>query len=216
MEEERVRPNFWHAPDISEWINLRVGRRRGHMPLLTFIGVQVCAPDLQDVPMRYHYVLRRHRKLRLSFFRENNQIIHSNRLKLHKCLKIDTTKKCPLSNDRHWPIMHWLKKNSGSMRNACVACEISKKVWLYRTYTQTDGRTHAGQSDPYVSLCFAGDKKNQYSLRLYLRETQFYFLCPSLKDQPGHLGIGSSVRLSVIPSCLHIKFGWWYGYRLEL
>ena len=37
-------------------------------------------------------------------------------------------------------------------------------VWLprkcdYRTDTQTDGRTDARQSDPYVLLCFAGDTK---------------------------------------------------------
>ena len=28
------------------------------------------------------------------------------------------------------------------------------------THTQTDGQTEAGQSDPYVPLCFAGDTKN--------------------------------------------------------
>ena len=28
------------------------------------------------------------------------------------------------------------------------------------THTQTDGQTDAGQSDPYVPLCFAGDTKN--------------------------------------------------------
>ena len=27
------------------------------------------------------------------------------------------------------------------------------------THTQTDGQTDAGQSDPYVPLCFAGDTK---------------------------------------------------------
>ena len=37
-------------------------------------------------------------------------------------------------------------------------------VWLprkcdYRTHGQTDGQTDAGQSDPYVPLCFAGDTK---------------------------------------------------------
>ena len=28
-----------------------------------------------------------------------------------------------------------------------------------QTDTQTDGKTDAGQSDPYVPLCFAGDTK---------------------------------------------------------
>ena len=31
----------------------------------------------------------------------------------------------------------------------------------YRTDTHTDGRTDAGQSDPYVPLCFAGDTTKQ-------------------------------------------------------
>ena len=29
----------------------------------------------------------------------------------------------------------------------------------YRTDGRTDGQTDAGQSDPYVPLCFAGDTK---------------------------------------------------------
>ena len=46
-------------------------------------------------------------------------------------------------------------------------------AWLprkcdYRTDTHTDGQTDAGQSDPYVSLCFAGDTKTT--------QTQFNFL----------------------------------------
>ena len=75
MEEARSPPNFLvarPASDISEWINSRVGLRRGHTPLLIFIGIQVCAPDLQDVPMRYHYVWRRHRKLPLFFARKQS------------------------------------------------------------------------------------------------------------------------------------------------
>ena len=35
----------------------------------------------------------------------------------------------------------------------------TKKVWLPNR--QTDGQTDAGQSDPYVPLCFAGDTKMQ-------------------------------------------------------
>ena len=58
------------------------------------------------------------------------------------------------------------EKNSGSVpRNACVACETKLCVTTIRkcdyrtdtqTDTQTDGQTDAGQSDPYVLLCFAG------------------------------------------------------------
>ena len=35
----------------------------------------------------------------------------------------------------------------------CLLRNIALRVW------QTDGRTDDGQSDPYVSLCFAGDTK---------------------------------------------------------
>ena len=31
-----------------------------------------------------------------------------------------------------------------------------------QTNRQTDGQTDAGQSDPYVPLCFAGDTKNKW------------------------------------------------------
>ena len=32
----------------------------------------------------------------------------------------------------------------------------------YRTDRHTDGQTDAGQSDPYVPLCFAGDTKTPH------------------------------------------------------
>ena len=54
-----------------------------------------------------------------------------------------------------------VKQHSGSIpRNACVAwetylCVATKKVWLPERHRQTD----AGQSDPYVLLCFVGDTK---------------------------------------------------------
>ena len=35
-----------------------------------------------------------------------------------------------------------------------------------RTDGQTDGQTDDGQSDPYVSLCFAGDTKKIYQLSI--------------------------------------------------
>ena len=72
------------------------------------------------------------------------------------------------------------KKHSGSIpRNACVACEtyIAKRdseecmcrlrniaMRDYQesvTTRQMDGQTDAGQSDPYVPLCFAGDTTSQ-------------------------------------------------------
>ena len=54
-------------------------------------------------------------------------------------------------------------KHSGSIpRNACVACK-TKKVWLSdrHTHTRTDRKTDAGQSDPYMPLCFVCDTKSR-------------------------------------------------------
>ena len=47
---------------------------------------------------------------------------------------------------------------------------------------RTDGRTDDGQSDPYVSLCFAGDTKMKFSTRLiilyplYLKSLQLLWI----------------------------------------
>ena len=54
--------------------------------------------------------------------------------------------------------------------NACVAsetylCVTTKKVWLLDR--QIDRQTDAGQSDPYVPLCFTGDTKRTYNLYSY-------------------------------------------------
>ena len=38
-----------------------------------------------------------------------------------------------------------------------VTSQTTMKVCDYRTDKQTHGRTEAGQSYPYVPLCFAGD-----------------------------------------------------------
>ena len=66
------------------------------------------------------------------------------------------------------------KKNSGSIpRNACVACETALRVW--QTDRQTDRRTDDGQSDPYVSLCFAGDTIKR-SIVLYVAYTKIKFI----------------------------------------
>ena len=57
-------------------------------------------------------------------------------------------------------------KHIGSiLRNACVACETAmsdyqESVTTGLTDRQTDARqTDAGQGDPFVRLCFAGDTK---------------------------------------------------------
>ena len=41
-----------------------------------------------------------------------------------------------------------------------IAMHDFQKVWLLDR--QTDGQTDAGQSDPYVPLCFAGDTKTNF------------------------------------------------------
>ena len=53
-------------------------------------------------------------------------------------------------------------------------------AWLprkcdYRTYTQTDRQTDAGQSDPYVPLRFAGDQKKKNSNNPVQTCYTFYF-----------------------------------------
>ena len=56
-------------------------------------------------------------------------------------------------------------------------------AWLprkcdYRTDTLMDGQTDAGQSDPYVPLCFGGDTKNQNSSPyLSLQPLTEYVVC---------------------------------------
>ena len=38
-----------------------------------------------------------------------------------------------------------------------------------RTDRQTDGQTDAGQSDPYVPLCFAGDTKTNEKYAIHIK-----------------------------------------------
>ena len=45
-----------------------------------------------------------------------------------------------------------------------------------RTDRQTDGQTDAGQSDPYVPLCFAGDTKRKYFVTLDPCSVDFFVL----------------------------------------
>ena len=60
-------------------------------------------------------------------------------------------------------IHFFFNKHSGSIqRNACVACKTAlcdyqESVTTGQTDTQRDGQTDAGQSDPYVPLCFTGN-----------------------------------------------------------
>ena len=45
--------------------------------------------------------------------------------------------------------------------------DYQERVTTGQTHTQTDGQADAGQSDPYVPLCFAGDTKSICSDRLH-------------------------------------------------
>ena len=51
-----------------------------------------------------------------------------------------------------------------------MGCD-TQSVTDRRTDGQTDGQTDNGQSDPYVSLCFAGDTKTLvfFEIQSYLR-----------------------------------------------
>ena len=60
-------------------------------------------------------------------------------------------------------------QNGSIQRNACISlqnialCDQEKREYQERVTTgQTDGQTDAGQSDPYVLPCFAGDTKRVY------------------------------------------------------
>ena len=44
-------------------------------------------------------------------------------------------------------------------------CDYQESVTTGQTDERTDGQTDAGQSDPYVPLCFAGDTKMSLSTR---------------------------------------------------
>ena len=57
-------------------------------------------------------------------------------------------------------------------------------VWLprkcdYRTDERTDGQTDAGQSDPYVPLCFAGDIKTKCNIQIWFITS--VLLCTSME-----------------------------------
>ena len=49
------------------------------------------------------------------------------------------------------------KKSVSTSRNACMTWETAIPDYQETVQTQTDGQTDARQSDPYVSLCFAGN-----------------------------------------------------------
>ena len=61
-----------------------------------------------------------------------------------------------------------LPKHSGSIpRNACVALhDYQESVTTGQTDRQTHTQMDAGQSDPYVPLCFAGDTKTFHTTGL--------------------------------------------------
>ena len=49
------------------------------------------------------------------------------------------------------------KKGAGERKKGAALFYFCLAGTLYQTDTQTDGHTDAGQSYPYVPLCFAGD-----------------------------------------------------------
>ena len=54
------------------------------------------------------------------------------------------------------------------LRNIAM-CDHQESV----TTGQTDGQTDAGQSDPYVPLCFASDTIKQYDMQSYISLSVF-------------------------------------------
>ena len=49
------------------------------------------------------------------------------------------------------------------LRNIAMR-DYQESVTIGQTHGRTDGQTDAGQSDPYVPLCFAGDTKTDITL----------------------------------------------------
>ena len=49
------------------------------------------------------------------------------------------------------------------LRNIAMR-DYQESVTTGQTDRQTDGQTDAGQSDPYVPLCFAGDTKRTHRI----------------------------------------------------
>ena len=91
-------------------------------------------------------------------------------------------------------------EHSGSIpRHACrlrniAICDYQESV----TTGQTHGQTDAGQSDPYVPLCFAGDTKTdsqQGSFRGHISLT-FYLL--TLKSKGVFLSLSSESEVSSV------------------
>ena len=73
--------------------------------------------------------------------------------------------------DSNQPIMHIIV---AAFRGMHVSPAKHSYAWLprkcdYRTDTRTDRQTDAGQSDPYVPLCFAGDTKTTRCIMLFPR-----------------------------------------------
>ena len=53
-----------------------------------------------------------------------------------------------------------LRECNSGFQNIAM-CDYQESVTTRQTGKQIDGRTDAGQSDPYVPLCFAGDQKKE-------------------------------------------------------
>ena len=50
------------------------------------------------------------------------------------------------------------------LRNIAMR-DYQESVTTRQTHGQTDGQTDAGQSDPYVPLCFAGNTKSKHTIQ---------------------------------------------------
>ena len=96
----------------------------------------------------------------------------------------DSSLQCLKSHDQS-DIENFRTKHSGSIqRNACrlqniatcCVCNYQDSVTTGQTQTEgwtdgrTDGQTDAGQSDPYVPLCLAGDRKSPEISQFYVSQ----------------------------------------------
>ena len=60
------------------------------------------------------------------------------------------------------------------LRNIAI-CDYQESVTTGQTHGQADGQTDAGQSDPYVPLCFAGDTKPRLPSLDTVRKTGYHW-----------------------------------------
>ena len=69
--------------------------------------------------------------------------------------------------------------------------DYQKSVTTEQTHGQTDGQTDAGQNDPYVPLCFAGDTKVIPMCRYASQVTQKQSKTTQGNAGRVHVGVGT-------------------------